>query len=199
MAGRHAKDRAEADAELRAHCEKWGFDPEFVGEHKWRLTLGIACNPEFGYPEAIKALEADRMELHRDAVRAGRLGQVDGDRLIATIATDGRFHGSAVHGILQQMADAYVAGERVNLGLGGQPFDPETYEELRDEWTQVGRVAATLGGIFTAFAGLDPQDKALEGRGNVGATLEQRRYQGDLLATINGIRFNMHVNLTGLQ
>jgi hypothetical protein len=196
----YARTRAEADAELRAYCQKLGFDPEWLGERKWGTRLDIACNPEYGYEQARRAVEDDKIEIARKEARTARQVLVAADTLIGRIAVDGRFKGSDVHGILQQIADAYVGGQRVNLGLGGQPFDPTAYEVLRQSWKDVGRVAGTIVGcIFTDFVGHLPQDKPALDKGNVGATMDTRRFQGDLLTSVNGIAFNMHVNLTALR
>jgi hypothetical protein len=197
MQPKAARNREEAETALRAYCTKIDFDPEWLGD-RWETTLRIACDPQFGLGEALKTIEEDKLEVNRSARRAQRQAQVAADPLPGRVATDGRF-GAEVREVMTQLCAAYVGGYRVNLELGGDPMDPTAYEPLRQEWKEVRNAAATYPGcIFTAFVAHVPQDKRAVGRGNVGDTLGKRRFQGDLLVTIDGVKFNMHVNTTGL-
>ena len=192
---KHAESEEEAKRDLVQYCESIGFDPEWVTPEKWASSIGIAMNKEYGFVEARRTIESDKAEMVKDSARATRRSTLDGDGagLLARAKTHYALKDTLVPGILKQCADAYVGGERVNLGLGGKPMDRDNYGELRDEWRQAAALAA--GGVFTEFVSHAPQDKAALGKGAVGGTLGKRKVQGNLLVKIDGVRFNMHVDI----
>lgn len=190
----YAKSAEEAEAELKEYCKSISFDHEWISAPQWDATIRIAQDKKTGYTEAFNTIEADKHELFRAGARDARQARLDGDaaQLLATAASHYSLK-TTVAGILQQLADAYVAGHRVNLTLGGPPMDDTRYADLRDEWDDAAQLAA--GGVFTEFVSHPPQNKPAADKGNVGDTKETRKVQGDLLVKIGGVRFNMHVNI----
>ncbi|MFC7304289.1 hypothetical protein ACFQVC_08715 [Streptomyces monticola] len=191
-----AKSEEEAEADLNEYCEAIGFDPEWISPSQWAATLRIAQDKEYGYEQAHKTIDSDQEEIGRAAARKARRQRVEDDPsgVLALLDADKEFKGSLTQSILQQCADAYVAGQRVNLGLGGKPMDPEPYNELRRQWAKAALLADD-DSVFTGFHSFPPQNKALVGKGNKGDTLDTRKVQGDLLVKIGGVKFNMHVDI----
>ncbi|MFE1763700.1 hypothetical protein ACWDBF_35910 [Streptomyces angustmyceticus] len=192
----YAKSAEEAETELKAYCESISFDHEWISAPQWAAAIGIALDKRTGYAEAFKSIDTDKDELFRARARDARQANIDGDtaQLLAAAAGHHSLKTTAA-GILQQLADAYVAGHRVYLTLGGPPMDTTRYADLRDAWDDAARLAA--GGVFTDFVSHAPQNKQAANKGNVGDTTETRKVQGDLLVKIDGVRFNMHVNIAG--
>ncbi|MET9609896.1 hypothetical protein ABZZ17_33330 [Streptomyces sp. NPDC006512] len=192
---KYAKSAEEADQNLKDYCEQIGFDPEWVPVGKWDLSVGIAQDPELGFEQARKTIDSDREDMVKAGAKDARKAKLAGDPsgLLAAVASHYSLKDTLVPTILKQCAAAYVGGERVNLGLGGSAMDRDAYAELRDEWRRASGLAG--GGIFTAFVSHEPQDKAALGKGAVGGTLARRKVQGNLLVKINGVRFNMHVDI----
>ena len=50
------------------------------------------------------------------------------------------------------------------------------------------------GSTFTNFHSFPSTDKAAAGKGNIGGTLGNRQFQGNLLVFIHGVKFNMHID-----
>lgn len=196
-----AESLEEAESELRAYCDKLDFDPKWIGPEQWKVTLRIACEAKNGgLDEAKRTIDQDLMDITSTAARGAREAEVTADQLPRLLAGRPRFRNSTAREILAQLTEAYIAGKRVNLMLGGAPLNPPEYERLRTDWKKVGKEAAGLPAcIFTGFVAHRPQDKNAEGRGNAGDTMDKRKYQGDLLVNICGVTFNMHVNTTGLE
>ncbi|MFD3870454.1 hypothetical protein [Streptomyces sp. NPDC058623] len=194
---KYAKSAAEADQNLRDYCDEIGFDPEWVPAGKWDLSVGIAQNPEHGFEQARKTIDSDKEDIFKSGAKDARKAKLSGDPsgLLAAVKVHYSLKDTLVPTILKQCADAYVGGERINLGLGGSAMDADAYGELRDEWRQAAGLAG--GGLFTEFVSHAPQDKAALGKGAVGGTLARRKVQGNLLVKINGVRFNMHVDIAG--
>ncbi|MFJ2822249.1 hypothetical protein ACIO7M_14165 [Streptomyces toxytricini] len=192
---KYAGSEAEAEKDLLEYCASIGFDPEWVDPRDWQTTIGIARNEKYGFTEAHNAIDKDKERLLKAGARDARQARLDADPggLLAAVAKHYALKDTLVPVILKQCAAAYVGGERVNLGLGGSPLDPAAYEELREEWRAASQLAG--GGVFTGFVSHAPQDKAALGKGSVGATLAQRKVQGNLLVKIAGVRFNMHVDV----
>ncbi|WP_328972813.1 hypothetical protein [Streptomyces sp. NBC_00239] len=190
-----AASAEEADQDLREYCESIGFDPEWVAPEKWASSVSIAQQKQYGFEEAHKTIDSDKDELRKDAAAKARKAKLAGDAagLIAALKVHYALKDSLVREIIDQCAATYLGGERVNLGLGGKPMDRETYSELRKEWRAASALAT--GGVFSDFVSHDPQDKAALGKGAVGATLARRGVQGNLLMRINGVRFNMHIDI----
>ncbi|GAA4914250.1 hypothetical protein ACFPM3_22925 [Streptomyces coeruleoprunus] len=190
----HARSAEEAEVELKAYCESISFDHEWISASQWASAIRIAQAQETGYAEAFKSIDADKDDLLRAGARDARRARLDGDaaQLLATAASHYSLK-TTVAGILQQLAEAYVAGHRVDLTLGGLPMHATTYEDLRNEWDDAAQLAA--GGVFTEFVSHPPQNKAAANKSNVGHTKETRKVQGNLLVKIGGVRFNMHVNI----
>ncbi|MFJ9641485.1 hypothetical protein ACWEPM_38395 [Streptomyces sp. NPDC004244] len=194
---KYASSDEEADKDLRAYCDSIGFDPEWIVQSQWEATIRIARNEEYGIAEAHNTIDKDKERIFKVGAREARKQKLDADAsgLLAALKKHYSLKDTLVPGILQQCADAYVGGERVNLGLSGSPLDPGAYEELREEWRAAAKLAA--GGVFTEFVSHAAQDKAALGKGNVGHTLAKRGVQGNLLVKIAGVRFNMHVDIDG--
>ncbi|MCP9206551.1 hypothetical protein [Streptomyces cucumeris] len=190
-----AKTDAEADASLREFCDSIDFDPEWITPEQWATTIRIARDKDTGYEEAQKSIIGDRDDMAKASAKKVRLERLNGDAsdLLDTVEGDPVFNGSIVLDVLKECAQAYVGGQRVNLGLGGSPMHSSRYAELRKLWDKAAKRA--VGGVFTDFMSHAPQDKAALGKGNVGDTLDRRGVQGNLLVRIDGVRFNMHINI----
>ncbi|MFD9791893.1 hypothetical protein ACFWXK_13180 [Streptomyces sp. NPDC059070] len=192
---RYAKNPKEAEQDLIEYCEEIGFDPEWVEPRKWASSIDIAQDKELGFAGARKTIDSDKEDMVKSGARDARAAKLAADPsgLLAAVKVNYKLKGSLVGTILKQCADAYVGGERVNLGLGGTPMDADAYGELRGEWGLASGLAG--GGVFTEFVSHAPQDKAALGKGSVGGTLAQRKVQGNLLVKICGVRFNMHIDI----
>ncbi|MFF0549734.1 hypothetical protein ACFYUL_12335 [Streptomyces sp. NPDC004311] len=192
---KYAETDEDAHQSLVEYCESIGFDPEWIAPDIWATTIRIARTKDKGYVEAYKSIDTDRTEMIKSGAREARKKKLDGDaaNLLGKITTHYLLKDSLVVTVLKQCAATYVGGERVNLGLGGSPMDPDAYEELRVEWGKAAPLAT--GGVFTDFHSFPPQDKAAAGKGNVGGTLAQRKVQGNLLVKVAGVRFNMHIDI----
>ncbi|MEU5398262.1 hypothetical protein ABZ348_03045 [Streptomyces sp. NPDC005963] len=192
---KYAETAEEAERHLREYCETIGFDPEWINPTQWDSSIRIAQDKKYGFEEARKTIDSDKAELVKSGARDARKATLDGDAsgLIAAVGKHWSLKDTLVPTILKQCAAAYLGGERVNLGLGGSPMDADAYDELRGEWTQAAGLAG--GGIYTNFVSHPPQDKAALGKGSVGGTLAKRKVQGNILVKINGVRFNMHIDI----
>ncbi|MBY8885404.1 hypothetical protein K7472_11150 [Streptomyces sp. PTM05] len=194
--GTYAKDAAEAEEDLAAYCEASGLDREWIGGDRWATTVRIACDRKYGYDEAYRTIDADQVELLTEAARTKRKSTLDGDEdgLLSLVEQAEELSKTLVPTILQQCADAYVGGRRVNLGLS-KAMTSAKYAQLREDWDVAGQYA-TGDGVFTNFHSFPPQDKKKAGKGNVGATLAVRGVQGNLLVEIAGRTFTMHVDIS---
>ncbi|MEU6315484.1 hypothetical protein [Streptomyces sp. NPDC047014] len=192
---KYAENDQDAHQSLLEYCDSIGFDPEWIPQETWDTTIRIARTKDKGYVEAYKAIDSDRNEMVKSGAREARKKRVDGDaaNLLGKVATHYLLKDSLVLPVLKQCAATYIGGERVNLGLGGSPMDPDAYEELREEWGKAAPMAT--GGVFSDFHSFPPQDKAAAGKGNVGGTLAKRKVQGNLLVKVAGVRFNMHIDI----
>ncbi|MFI0805943.1 hypothetical protein [Streptomyces echinatus] len=193
---KYAQTDEEADKALREYCDSIGFDAEWITPEDWATTIRIARDKGKGLTVAYGTIDEDRSAMVKAGARTARQGVVDNDPsgLIAAIETHYSLKDSLVLTILKQCRGAYVAGERIDLGLGGKPMHSTAYAELREEWKAAGKLGA--GGVYTNFHSFEPQDKAAEGKGNVGGTLAKRKVQGNLLVKINGVKFNMHIDIS---
>ncbi|MCM2389791.1 hypothetical protein [Streptomyces albipurpureus] len=192
---KYAKSAQEAEQNLQEYCEEIGFDPEWVTPDKWASSIRIAQDKDHGFEQARKTIDSDKEDMVRAGAKDARKARLaaDASGLLDTVKGHYLLKDTLVPTILTQCAAAYVGGERVNLGLGGSPMDPDTYGELRSEWRQASGLAA--GGVFTDFVSHAPQNKAALGKGSVGETLAKRKVQGNLLVKIGGVRFNMHIDI----
>ncbi|NEC89050.1 hypothetical protein [Streptomyces sp. SID12501] len=196
-----AKNADDAKTQLTSYCADISFDPEWISPEKWQTTIGIACDKQYGLEEAKRTIQQDMLDLAGSKAKENRQATLDGDPddLFDTIEATPALNNTLAHKILKLCATAYVGGERVNLGLGlggKKKMPPAEYTTLCGLWTlAAGHI--TGAGVFTEFVSHPPQDKAALGKGNVGATLDTRGLQGNLLVKINGVRFNMHIDIAG--
>ncbi|KIF78065.1 hypothetical protein QR77_38170 [Streptomyces sp. 150FB] len=182
-----------AEADLRAFCETRGFDLEALED--WSTLVMIVYNPKLGLEDAKKTIVEESEKHLSEARQRERQERVTKDKLSAAIAPVGSLNDD-IRNIVEQLADAYVGGHRVNLALGRTLLAWE-HDELREQWNMVRDVAGKIPNcIFTNFHSYPATDKAAAGHGNVGNTLDTRRYQGNLLVFINGVKFNIHINTT---
>ncbi|WP_105975188.1 hypothetical protein [Streptomyces geranii] len=196
-----AQSREQANTHLTKYCADLGFDPEWITTKKWETTIDIACDGNFGLEDAERTIQQDMLDIAGGVAKSKRKLALtaDTDNLLDTITGDPELNETLAHTALKLCADAYVGGERVNLalGLGGKKkMSPTNYDALRALWTEIATYAGGAG-VFTEFVSHPPQDKAALGKGNVGATLDTRQVQGNLLVKINGVRFNVHVDVAG--
>ncbi|MFG2606402.1 hypothetical protein ACGFT2_23050 [Streptomyces sp. NPDC048514] len=193
--GTYAKDAAEAETDLVAYCAASAFDREWLSEERWATTIRIACDRKYGYDEAYRAIDSDQVALLAESARSARRSKLDGDEdgLLSLVEQAEELSKTLVPEILQQCADAYVGGQRVNLGLSGAMTRTE-FAQLRKAWAVAGEYASGEG-VFTDFHDFPPQDKKKAGKGTVGATLATRGVQGNLLVKIAGRTFDMHVDI----
>lgn len=191
----YAENAEDAKTELKAYCKTINFDHEWISPPQWAATIRIAQDKKLGYKEAFKTIDTDLDDMRKAVALARRKATLAGDasNLLTAVKYDGSLKDSLVVNILVQCAKAYEGGERVNLGLGGSPMDEDVFGELRGEWDEAAALA--VGGIFTDFVSHDPEDKAALGKGSVGGTLAKRKVQGNLLVRIDGVRFNMHIDI----
>jgi len=191
----YAKSDAEAKEMLLAYCDKIDFDPAWISDSKWDTTIRIARQKEYGYDEAEKAIDSDKVDIAGEKAKSARQAKLDADAsdLMDTIEATPGLDDSPAHKMLVQCAGAYVGGIRTNLGYGSK-MSRTAYAAVRRQWTRISQEAT--GGVYTAFVSHDPQDKAALGKIWVGDTLAVRGVQGNLLVRIDGVRFNMHVDIT---
>lgn len=183
----------QAEADLQAFCETRGFDLGALDD--WSTLVMIAYTRKLGLEDAKKTIVEESEKHVSEARQRERQERVTKDKLIAVIAPNESLNDD-IHNIVKQLADAYVGGYRVNLALG-RTLEAEEHDELREQWNKVSHVAGKIPNcIFTNFHSYPATDKAAAGHGNVGNTLGTRRYQGNLLVFINGVKFNMHINTT---
>lgn len=189
-----AESREDAEQKLTEYCLKTGFDKEWITKKQWDTTIDIALDPNFGLKDAEDTIDADRVANMAEKAKQARREALAADSmdLLDCVAKDERLTNSHAVSILQQCADAYIDGQRVNLGYG-TALTRAKYARLKDHWDYASDYD---GGSFTEFASHEPQDKAALGKGNVGDTLATRGVQGNLLVKINGMRFNMHIDIT---
>ncbi|WP_432092964.1 hypothetical protein [Streptomyces sp. bgisy100] len=194
--GKYAKSTEEAEADLIAYCASVGFDREWLSAKQWSTTIDIACDKAYGFEQAHKAIDSDQIEITSTAAREARQRKLsaDADGLLAAVKQDKVLKATQIPKILELCADAYVGGQRVNLGLVAKPMSTTAYETLQGQWDKAAGFA-TGDGVFTNFQSFEPQDKAKAGKGNVGDTLDTRGVQGNLLVRIAGRTFNMHIDI----
>ncbi|MEU2158051.1 hypothetical protein ABZ532_24105 [Streptomyces sp. NPDC019396] len=193
--GTYAKDATEAETDLIAYCKASHFDREWMSDERWATTVRIACDKEYGYDEAYRTIDTDQVALLAETAKQGRKSKLDADEddLLSLVERADELAKTLVPNILQQCADAYLGGQRVNLGFSKAMTRTE-FAQLRKDWTVAGEYA-TGDGMFTNFHSFPPQDKQKAGKGSVGDTLARRDTQGNLLVKIAGRTFNMHVDI----
>ncbi|MER5699861.1 hypothetical protein ACWDBO_54495 [Streptomyces mirabilis] len=184
------KDRQEADERMLAYAEQTDFDQAWFTPEQWNTVLGIACDKRFGIKEAENALSAHMGEIRASAARARRQAAITADPFPPLLPAGA----PVAANILGQLIDAYIAGQRMNLGHGTK-MTRAAYALVRTQWTAVAALAPAHS-IFGHFIAHLPQDKAALGKANVGGTKDTRKVQGDLLVTIGGVDFNMHIDIT---
>lgn len=83
----------------------------------------------------------------------------------------------------------YVGGASINAGIAGE-FSSSEFYSAKHDWDKIGNYETISN--FHSFA---PQDKAAQGKGNVGDTLDTRKVQGNLLCCFGLTKINVHVNI----
>ena len=157
-----------------------------------REIMGLietACNPKLGLEQAIKVAN-DKFQTRRKE-RDGRKKQreqnaksilnnfdwMDGDPTYALVAC-----------VLQTAAAAYEDW-RKNVEVIGS-YSEDLVREALDLWSGLNGQMN-----LTNMHGFPPQDKAAQGKGNVGATLARRRVQANFISTWFSFVVNVHVNV----
>ncbi|WP_075187453.1 hypothetical protein [Teredinibacter haidensis] len=83
----------------------------------------------------------------------------------------------------------YVGGANINAGVGGK-FSSDEFYSAKHEWDGIDSYDT-----ISNFHSFSPQDKAEQGKGNVGDTLDTRTVQGNLICKFGQIKINVHVNI----
>ncbi|MEC4020550.1 hypothetical protein [Streptomyces sp. H27-D2] len=192
----YADDEAEATRLLTAYCVETGFSPEWISKDTWDTTVRIACSvaASNGLQAAMGTLDADAQALRSAARREERLGRikVESEQLIAEAKAS-----SNLGKIIGRCRDAYVAVAPADFTYGASLTRIE-FDNLADDWRDLGTWAGRRQiAQFRSFTALDVEDKAAKGKGQTGDTLETRGLQGNVLVTVAGVRFNVHINITG--
>ncbi|WP_412538164.1 hypothetical protein R8Z50_20125 [Longispora sp. K20-0274] len=188
----------EAAALLHAYCEDIDFNYQWTTDDKWAASLRIACNPREGVEVAQNTLLDDKIAVQEAAARTARQAGTAAAfaALLASLNGEAQFNNGHVQHILTHCRDRYISGVSVNLGYN-VVMNNAAYAALQTLWTNASTPARQGGGpaVFTAFASGVPQNKAALGKGSVGYTLAKREWQGNLFVRINGVRFNMHIDI----
>jgi len=79
-----------------------------------------------------------------------------------------------------------------NVSVGGGPYSMEVILQALDEWEQAGD---NIDGHITNVHVFRPENKAAQGKGNVGNTLDTRSWQANIISTWFGRRINVHIDL----
>ncbi|MFJ9457363.1 hypothetical protein ACIRST_20025 [Kitasatospora sp. NPDC101447] len=200
--GEYAESTPEAESILRNYCQSISFDPEGLSDKDWTAVVRVACDPREGLDPARQILSDDKIQELRGAAQAVRQARLDADSadLLNQIQADGQFNGSHVEDILNQFCHSYVAAGERNPTLSVE-YNGADYETLRTLWAAAQGIcndAVAAGAVhpfFTNFHSSPAQNKQAAGKGNVGATLDSRTWQGNLLVNLGGATFNMHINI----
>ncbi|WP_338674780.1 hypothetical protein V1460_18660 [Streptomyces sp. SCSIO 30461] len=162
--GTYAKDATEAEGDLTAYCKASNFDREWLSVERRATTVRIACDQEYGYDEVYRTIDTDQVALLAETAKQARKSKLDADDddLLSLVEHTEELSKTLVPNILQQCADAYLGGQRINLGFSKTMTRTE-FGQLRKDWTVEGEYT-TGDGMFTNFHSFPPQDKQKAGR-----------------------------------
>jgi hypothetical protein len=152
----------------------------------------IACSSEKnkGIEAAKKALLADRLDINHDLAKQRRTARFAGDyHLIQNASNDDR-----ANRIFDQCYSHAIEGVEPQFTFGEVMTSTEIVA-VRDGWDELGVEAANGSGSIHNFHSYAPQNKANEGKGNVGDTKEKRKLQADFLVYFGPRKINAHVNV----
>ncbi|WP_018351420.1 hypothetical protein [Longispora albida] len=191
-----AASQQEAEQLLKEYCFSIDYDMQWTTQTKWDATVRIACDRNEGIEVAQDTLLGDRQEIQRAANRAARTALVSPawTTLLAAMNGDKRFNDQHTQNILRTCVERYIFGGEVYLGYG-EAFTPAEYAKLQAQWTAASNLGQGAAPSLTQFRSAPPQDKAALGKGNIGATLGTRKWQGNLFVHVEAVEFIMHVDI----
>lgn len=152
-----------------------------------RAARAVAMNVNKGGIKAAVDFIGNTLVQARATVnRNARQNQVDPILLANTNTFAGL---SAI--IFKAAASGYVSLTE-NVSVGGGPYSMEVILQALDEWRQEGD---SIDQHITNVHVFEPENKAAQGKGNVGATLATRNWQANVISTWFGRRVNVHIDL----
>lgn len=186
-----ADSREVAEDILTAYAEKIGLDLTMLTPREWESTVRIACGEQEGegIETAKGTLDSDRAgTVHKDAAKrrkelfTGQYHDISG----STTNAD-------ANSIFDECFNVAVSGENPNISCGS--LKRTKVQAARRGWSELGEAAGTDGRIH-GFHSYGPTDKAAQGKGNVGDTLDTRTVQANFLVYFGGKKINAHVDVT---
>jgi hypothetical protein len=181
----YARNEEEALAVLKERVKDFDdLDTELM-----QSSVGIAMDPKLGIAEAVKMASVDFEALDRER-RNRRDERVQREQeILADLAWVDASFDALVEKVVQVAANAYE-DLRHNVEVPGVYSNAAVTTAL-EAWPSLSNHNDNLVGIH----GYPPQDKAAQGKGNVGNTLARRKIQANFISTWHGFVVNVHVNV----
>jgi hypothetical protein len=151
--------------------------------------IGMAMNSKVGIMEAIKLAATDFDA--RDRERAER--REERAQVSHVILGDLAWVDANYDALLEQVVHVAAAAYedlRHNVEVPGS-YSSAVVVTALGSWPDLANHNADLANIH----GFPPQNKAAQGKGNVGNTLARRKIQANFISTWHGFVVNVHVNV----
>ncbi|MGW0903930.1 hypothetical protein [Streptomyces sp. NPDC002853] len=190
----YANDATEALQLLKAYSAQIGLPWGVIGQRQRDASVRIAWVEDKynGLDAAKKTLEDDLIEQRRGERVAERKAAIadQGGALVKAVGAK-----TTAGELIDQCKHRYEQASPPDFTFGPD-MSEDDYAAFRVEWREAGELADTRNfDQFTDFRALKIQDKGALGKGQVGDTLDTRRWQGNVFLTVLGAEFNAHINI----
>ncbi|MFC8130570.1 hypothetical protein [Streptomyces sp. NPDC057302] len=190
----YANDATEATKLLSEYSAELGLPWGVISQRKRDASVRIAWTEDKnnGLAAAKKTIEDDLIELRRAENVAERKAAIAGQGGALVKAVGAK---STAGELLDLCKHHYEQANPPNFTFGPD-MSEEDYASFRTEWREAGELAEERTyDQFTDFRSMKIQDKSSLGKGQVGDTLDTRKWQGNVFVTILGAEFNAHINI----
>lgn len=177
---------------LTQHAESIGLDLSLVSAKDWNTSLRIACGEMAGQglEDAKDTLSADRAEqVHKDAEKRRRqLFIGDYNKIVGTTLN------ADAERIFEQCYQVAISGAGPNISSG--TMKTTAVAAARHGWVELADAARQENTNWIhSFHSYPATNKAAQGKGNVGDTLDTRKVQANFIVYFGGQKINAHVDV----
>lgn len=186
----YAEDVQDAENSVFEGDERY----DILDDSERGTVLSVAQNPEHGGIEQAKITAADIIsEGDRQAARSLRVNRASA--VLNTMTATFQTVDPLAERVLRAAASGYETFN-ANITVAGGPYPQDTVDAAVAAWLDAWGDGDFNPNVTNVHV-FPRQNKRAAGKGNVGGTLDTRKWQANFISTWYGRKINVHVDLPG--